>query len=362
MVVTATAVPDPDSAFTGWSGDLAGTTNPEFLTVDADKNVGASFATLFDVTATPTGPGTITLDPPGGTYPAGTVVTVSAVPDPSAVFTAWSGDLSGSTNPDFLTVDADKNLGANFVGQYTLDVTANGPGTVNLSPPGGLYDDGTSVTVTAIPDPDSVFTGWSGDLSGTTNPEIVIVSASSSGTANFATLFDVTATPTGLGTITLNPPGGTYPAGTVVTVTAVPEPDSAFTGWSGELAGTTNPEFLTVDADKNVGASFGPAVYTLTTFVTGVGSISADPPGGSYSAGTLVTLTAVKTNAGFNFTSWSGDASGTVSPTIVLMDGDKTVQASFQSSGTPACGIGPELLALIPSLGWLYRRRRRFVQ
>ena len=42
------------------------------------------------------------------------------------------------------------------------------------------------------------------------------------------------------------------------------------------------------------------------------------------------------------------------------MDANKAVHAKFQvkSSGS-ACGIGPELVAALPLLAWLHRRRRR---
>jgi uncharacterized repeat protein (TIGR02543 family) len=98
--------------------------------------------------------------------------------------------------------------------------------------------------------------------------------------------------------------------------------------------------------------------YTLTTDVSGIGRIDLAPPGGSYAPGTVVTLTAVVTNTGYPFTGWADDLSGSVNPTTLLMDGDKTVRANFTSSSAPACGIGPELVALLPPLGWLFRRRR----
>ncbi|MGH7419123.1 MAG: InlB B-repeat-containing protein, partial [Candidatus Rokuibacteriota bacterium] len=63
----------------------------------------------------------------------------------------------------------------------------------------------------------------------------------------------------GSGTVRLDPPGGTYDADTVVTLTAAPLAGHAFTGWSGDLTGTANPTTLRLDADKSVTATFQPA-------------------------------------------------------------------------------------------------------
>jgi hypothetical protein len=48
----------------------------------------------------------------------------------------------------------------------------------------------------------------------------------------------VTKSGTGNGTVTANPPGLTYPAGTVVALAATPAGDSTFAGWSGACSGT----------------------------------------------------------------------------------------------------------------------------
>ena len=102
--------------------------------------------------------------------------------------------------------------------------------------------------------------------------------------------------------------------------------------------------------------------HTVTLSVTtlGPGTVTLDPPGGSYSAGTPVTVTA-NPAAGAVFRGFSGSLSGTASPQGLLLDGDAAVQAEFRSSGggPAACGIGPELAAALPLLAWLRRRRAR---
>ncbi len=53
---------------------------------------------------------------------------------------------------------------------FTLTVDTLGQGTVTLDPPGGLYSEGTQVTVTAVPDTGWIFFGFGGHSPSMENP------------------------------------------------------------------------------------------------------------------------------------------------------------------------------------------------
>jgi hypothetical protein len=79
-----------------------------------------------------------------------------------------------------------------------------------------------------------------------------------------------------------------------------------------------------------------PTAYTLVVKpnpTKGHGSVTLSPPGGSYSAGTRVTITATP-GAYHSFTSWSGDATGTITGTtnpitITMPSSNLTAIANF---------------------------------
>lgn len=72
--------------------------------------------------------------------------------------------------------------------------------------------------------------------------------------------------------------------------------------------------------------------YTLSVTTTEGGSVS--PNGGTYNEGTVVNLTATP-DAGYEFVGWSGDASGTSSSVSIVMDGNKSVTATFEQIPNP---------------------------
>jgi hypothetical protein len=109
-------------------------------------------------------------------------------------------------------------------------------------------------------------------------------------------------------------------------------------------------------ASDTVEITVAPPLYDLTLTVAGPGSVAVDPPAGPYAEGTLVTLTATPAANG-KFHHWSGDLSGSTTPTSLAMTADRTVYAEFRATSVPACGIGPELALFVPAL-WMFRSRR----
>jgi uncharacterized repeat protein (TIGR02543 family) len=71
--------------------------------------------TQYSLTVSVVGSGSVTKVPDQASYASGTVVTLTAVPDIGWSFSAWSGALSGSTNPTTITMDSDKAVTATFV-------------------------------------------------------------------------------------------------------------------------------------------------------------------------------------------------------------------------------------------------------
>ncbi len=311
------------------SGSFSGTT--DWAVVAAEIVSGAPTASPVHLSVTTSPGGAVVLDPPGGSYPPGTTVKLTAVPDPGFAFTGWSGALSGSANPATLVMDADKTVSASFsatASQYTVTIQPTTGGSVSLSPSGGTYAAGTLVTVTAVPAAGYRFGSWTGALSGSTNPTTLLVDGNKTLSATFVRQFTVSVSSTGGGSVALSPAGGVYDAGTLVTLTAVPDAGASFLGWSGAVTGLQNPTTLLVDANKSVTASFS-ATYTLSVSTKGKGSVVLDPPGGSYAAGTVVTLTA-EPGSGFRFLGWSGDLGGLANPTTLVMGGNRSVTATFR--------------------------------
>lgn len=186
--VSLRAVPDTGYSFASWSGDLSGSTNPTSIVMDGDKSVTAVFTAadsyILNVSAVH---GSVTKTPDKTSYSPGETVTVQALHDAGYSFANWSGDLSGSTNPTTIVMDADKSVTAVFTADagHVLNIAA-AHGLVTTTPDKIAYSDGETVTLQALPDAGYSFTGWSGDLSGSNNPTTIVMDGHKSVTALFA--------------------------------------------------------------------------------------------------------------------------------------------------------------------------------
>ena len=97
----------------------------------------------------------------GGTFDAGTEVTITATSNEGYRFTGWEGNSSTSESLT-VTLNSNQTYQALFelIPIYTLTITTSDGGTVSSE--GGDYEEGTEVTITAIPDEGYEFVGWEG--------------------------------------------------------------------------------------------------------------------------------------------------------------------------------------------------------
>ena len=92
--------------------------------------------------------------------------------------------LASDSGPDYYFHNYKSLAGTSI--QHTLTVNAGGAGSVTLDPPGGVYDEGTVVSLTATPEAGWVFSGWSGDLNGSDNPASITMDGNKTVTATFS--------------------------------------------------------------------------------------------------------------------------------------------------------------------------------
>ncbi len=284
----------------------------------------------YVLTVNVTGQGTIVCAPLGGTYDAGTLVTLTPAPSAGWHFDHWEDGLTGNANPGQVTMDAAKTVTAVFaIDRFGLTVSVTGEGGVALSPDGGTYDAGTVVTLTPAPSAGWHFDHWEDGLTGNANPEQVTMDSAKTVLAVFAPDgFTLDVNITGGGTVTLDPSGGVYSAGTLVGLTVTANAGWHFDRWEGALTGSATSTQITMDADKTVTAVFERDQYTLTVSSEGGGSVTLDPPGGVYPSETVVTLIP-NPNVDSRFEAWDGNLRGTKQPATITMDGNKNVYAMF---------------------------------
>jgi hypothetical protein len=187
-LVTITASASPGWTFLQWLGDVTGTNASTSVTMNRDKFVQAVFGTTLSTTVA--GNGLVTVNPPGGIYPYGTVVWLSGIPQPGNAFAIWGNAASGNVNPlAFGITNANQTVSSLFStvasGQAALTVVPTGNGRVSVSPRANTYTVGANVLVTATPDASQSFIGWSGDASGSQNPLSVTMSQNKLIYANF---------------------------------------------------------------------------------------------------------------------------------------------------------------------------------
>ncbi len=185
----------------------------------------------------------------------------------AGVTTDANGETRNASTPD---------IGADEFATFSLATSASN-GAVLVSPSQPLYNPGSTVTLTAVANVGYVFSGWSGDASGLTNPLSVTIDADKNITANFTLLtFSIVSTTTAGGSIT---PLGTTTVnyGDNVTFSMVNDPhyhpvDVLVDGVA--IGQVTSYDFLNVTANHTIDAIWAIDTYTISAIANAHGSIS----------------------------------------------------------------------------------------
>ncbi len=278
--------------------------------------------------------GTLTVDPKRTRYAAGTRVKFKATPNFGYNFVNWTDSIKGIvTDTTSIIMNSNKAVTAIFAEKpkYTITpVVSNG--SIFLSPAGGTYYEGVEVTLVAKENVGYKFTGWGGDLSGTVNPQKIVVNANKTVIANIEEVpaYTVSISATN-GRVSYNPRKDTYAFGDAVILVATPDEGYRFIGWGGSLTGKQNPTSMVMNSDKFFVAVFEPIPksYTLSIGASANGSVSLYPAGGIYEAGTVVTIKATVKDR-YKFIKWSGDKSSSINPDTLIMNGNRSVTPLFE--------------------------------
>jgi|CXWL01.1.fsa_nt_gi hypothetical protein len=368
----------------GDAGNLTSDSGPQTVTftaqtTDADGAVSAVLTHVVTITAPINQPPTVTLLSPGGqTVVAGTTLSLSArATDPDGNLTAhnldiqrpagdWNfqggfatgepfqggpvGNAGDSTRTASFTftdvgtyhVRSAANDGSGWYLSATVAITVIAPppsqnvlstnaGTGGSVTPGGLFNSGTTAMVTATPDATHDFAGWTGDAGGAANPLAVLMDRSKTVQANFTPKsFALVTSATPGGAVT---PGGIYPPGTTLTISAAADATHRFLGWAGDAAGTAVTVAVTLDAPKVVQAVFTDKSAQTITFPAPADQPVAGPPfplGATASSGLPLTYMVL-----------SGPATVTGSLLTITGLGAVTVQANQTGDGffLPAASV-----------------------
>lgn len=262
-------------------------------------------------------------------------------------FTTYTGTVTtGVKDPFGNALQEDYVWSFTTIPEVTLSVSPDDSGTVTGA---GLFNNGSLVTVEASPNAGFEFTNWTIDdaeVSTTASYEFEVV-GNMALVANFEVATYTLTTTAVNGTLSKNPDQPTYSHNSEVILTANPDTGYEFSSWSGDATGTDNPLTLVMDSNKSVTANF--TLIPVNTFTLAVnaqnGTVNISPNQTTYNEGTDVILTP-NADTGYEFASWSGDATGNNNPLTITMDADKVITANFIQENTgqicpnPAVDLG----------------------
>ena len=299
------------------------------------------------------------ISPASGLYNEGQAVTISATAPVAAsgeryVWLGWTGSgvgsYTGTNNPATVTINSAITEQAIWEHDYYLNVSSPNGATSGT----GWYSNGTSAyasvtptTVAGINGTHYIFTGWSGNASGTSSTSTpIIMNAPKIATANWKTQYNVTFGQSGVGTDF---------SGTVLTVNGTAYNRAGFSAWTnlgdvytfnysvpltaianGEqyvltgISGNGTASSLTISQAATVTGTYKTQYYLTTSSAYGSPSpFSGWFDDGSSISGSVVTPVSGVSGTQYVCSGWSGSgsvpASGNISTVTFTINTPSTI-------------------------------------
>jgi hypothetical protein len=302
---------------------------------------------VITVQANPSNGGTVS---GGGTFNVGSQRQISASPASGWTFTGWSDNGSTQTPRTIMVPAGGATYTANFVqpnATVTVQANPSNGGTVNGS---GSYSVGSQVQISASPNNDWTFSGWSDNGSTQSPRTITVPSGGATYTANF-TIIQYTVTPSAGANGTINPNTvQTINSGGSVTFTATPASGYVVSQWvvnnSVAQTGGTSYTLNNVTANTPVQVTFTTApttTYTVTPSAGANGTINPDTVQTVNSAGS-VSFTATPAS-GYVVSQWLVNngivQTGGTSYTVNNVTAATSVQVTFTTAPTTTYTVTP---------------------
>lgn len=279
----------------------------------------------------------------GSQHTIATISTQSAGPGTQYVFSSWSD--AGTLSHTVTTVSTTTSYTAAFQTQYLLTTSASPSADGSVSPPSGTYyNSAAQVPLSAAANSGYVFASWTGNVANMNNASTsVTMNGPQTVVANFGPATVSVAVGTSPGGLSFTVDGVGYSSShifnwqtgsqhSLATASQQTSPGTmyAFNHWSD--GGAISHIIQTPGSAATYTATFS-VQYQLTMSVSPSAGGTVKPSSGGYYAPNQVVNLSAQPNAGYVFSSWTGNvAMGNSSSTTIAMSGPQTVTANFISA------------------------------
>lgn len=332
---------DPTTASTVYAGPISLTSSAvlKYYATDTHGNAEAVKAASYTIIPTypltllmqGTGTGTVIKSTGGScsgtcseSFISGTPVTLTQSAAADSVFVTWTGCDSLLDSDCRVTMTAAKTVTAAFNRVFPLNLFITGTGTGSVLLSNGesctancsrLFDSSALVTLTPFPGSYSAIFSWTGCDSINGNTCSVAMGSARNVTATFNATYPLALNITGSGGGTVQYSTGqsctascnnAFFGGTQIVMSAVADGNSVFGGWTGCDSVAGNACTVTVSGERQVGASFYPAL-PVSVSIGGSGSGAVAFPSGENCTSSCSRL--VRSNSNLTLTAAPGSNS-----------------------------------------------------